>query len=180
MIRKILRSGDPILRRVSKPVQKIDKKITSLIADLKDTLTAQKDPEGVGLAAPQIGKNLRIFVMLDNKKIRAIINPEILKTEKVATVKSGQPKSGVKKGDIMEGCLSLPNYYGPLKRDASVELKYLGEDGSEHIETFTDFSAQIVRHEVDHLNGVLFVDRLLEQKKSLYKLDRDEWEKVEI
>ena len=63
MIRKILRSGDPKLREISKPVTKIDLKILELIRDLKETLAIQKDPEGVGLAAPQIGKNLRIFVV---------------------------------------------------------------------------------------------------------------------
>lgn len=62
MVRKILQSSDPVLRHKSKPVGKIDKKIQDLIKDLKDTLNIQKDPEGVGLAAPQIGKNIRVFV----------------------------------------------------------------------------------------------------------------------
>ena len=173
MVRKILRTTDPNLRVASHPVAKIDKKILDLIEDLKDTLVSQKDPEGVGLAAPQIGKTVRIFVMLDSGVPRAIINPEVIKL-------GAKIKAKTKKGQIMEGCLSLPNYYGPLKRAADITIKYSTSDGKEKIETFSGFTAQIVQHEIDHLNGILFIDRLLEQKKKLYKLEKDEWEEVEI
>ena len=81
----------------------------------------------------------------------------------------------------MEGCLSLPNYYGTLKRSAVVKLKYTDENGSEKVEEFKDFYAQIVLHEIDHLNGKLFIDRLLQEKKPLFKLDKNgEWEEVEL
>jgi len=69
MLREILNAKDPRLREVSKPVKAIDKKIKALVKDLKDTLVVQKDPEGVGLAAPQIGKNVRVFVMMPEKEI---------------------------------------------------------------------------------------------------------------
>ncbi|MCK4588469.1 peptide deformylase [Candidatus Woesebacteria bacterium] len=170
MIRKIIGAKDPILRRVSKPIRKIDKKILSLIADLKETLLAQKDPEGVGLAAPQIGKNLQIFIMRPDDKLKTIINPEIISISK--------QKKGKKQ--IMEGCLSIPNYYSPLRRVEKIKIKYLTEDGKEKVETFEGFPAQIVDHEIDHLNGILFTDRVLEQKKPLYKLKADEWEKVDL
>lgn len=170
MIRKIIGAKDPILRRVSKPIRKIDKKILSLIADLKETLLTQKDPKGVGLAAPQIGKNLQVFIMRPNDKIKTIINPEIISISK--------QKKGKKQ--IMEGCLSIPNYYSPLRRVEKIKIKYLTEDGKEKVETFEGFPAQIVDHEIDHLNGILFTDRVLEQKKPLYKLKADEWEKVDL
>lgn len=179
MIRKILRSGDPKLREISKPVIKIDSKITELIRDLKETLAVQKDPEGVGLAAPQIGKNLRIFVANYKELNKVVINPEILET-KVGQIKTKQTKKVKTKQEILEGCLSLPNYYGPLKRVSSVKIKYLNEEGRQTIEEFKDFYAQIILHEIDHLNGVLFLDRLLEQKKPLYKLEKDKWEEVEL
>lgn len=175
MVQKIIQSGDERLRKVSKPVGEIDKKIKSLIQDLKDTLAVQSDPEGVGLAAPQIGVNLRVFVVGFKNLNRVVINPEILeiKNEKVSTKK--------KKNEILEGCLSLPHYYGPLTRDSYVKLKYIDENGLETEEEFKDFNAQIILHEIDHLNGFLFVDRLLEQKKKLYKLDADDtWEEVEL
>ena len=179
MIRKILRSGDPKLREISKPVGKIDAKILELIRDLKETLAIQKDPEGVGLAAPQIGKNLRIFVANYEELNRVVINPEILES-KIEKTKTKQSNKGENKQEILEGCLSLPNYYGPLKRVGFVKIKYLNEKGQETVEEFTDFNAQIIFHEVDHLNGVLFLDRLLEQKQPLYKLEKDKWEEVEL
>jgi len=174
MIRKIVGSKDPVLRKPSKPVAKIDRKIVNLIKDLTDTLAQQKDPEGVGLAAPQVGVNLRLFVMAKGKEIVPVVNPEIIEVSKKQTTKK-------KKGhSILEGCLSLPNYYTPLKRPGSVKLRYTTADGEEKIEEFTGFAAQIVQHEVDHLNGILFIDRLLEQKKPLYKMEKGEWIEVEL
>jgi len=183
MVQKIVRSGDPILRRVSRPIGSIDRKTQKLIQDLKDTLSVQKDPEGVGLAAPQIGKNLRAFAVNFKNLKRIVINPEILDIKKANINKQRLPLRGKQKSksEILEGCLSLPHYYGPLKREALVKIKYLDENGKEIIEEFKDFDAQIILHEIDHLNGYLFIDRLLEQKKKLYKLDeKDEWEEVEL
>lgn len=175
MVQKIIQSGNPILRKVSKPVGTIDKKVKVLIQDLKDTLAVQKDPEGVGLAAPQIGVNLRVFVVDFKNLKRIVINPEVLE------IKNQVKEIKKKKSEILEGCLSLPHYYGPLTRDSYVKLKYLDENGKEIEEEFNDFNAQIILHEIDHLNGFLFVDRLLEQKKKLYKLDADDsWEEVEL
>ncbi len=159
MIKKVVQAGDPKLRKVSKPVDKIDKKILLLIADLKETLLAHKNPEGVGLAAPQIGKNLRVFVMRDGKEIKTVINPEIVSISKVKATKTKKEN----KNEILEGCLSIPHYYGPLTRGKEITIKYLNEDGQRIIESFKGFPAQIVQHEIDHLEGFLFVDRLLEQ-----------------
>lgn len=177
MIQKIVQSGNPTLREVSKPVIKIDKKVKKLITDLKDTLAIQKDPEGVGLASPQIGVNLRVFVINYKNFKRTVINPEIVSISKKKYISENKKKNS----EILEGCLSLPHYYGPLKREQSVTLKYQDEEGKEITEEFKDFNAQMMLHEIDHLNGVLFVDRLLEQKKKLYHLHEDDtWEEVEI
>jgi peptide deformylase len=173
MIRKIVKADNPLLRKKSKPVKKIDKKILSLISDLKDTLLSQKDPEGVGLAAPQIGKNLKVFIMRDGKKIRTIINPKIIK-------KYERRKTKYEKQDIMEGCLSIPHYYGPLKRAQKIKIEYLDENGKKVVKTFENLLARIVQHEIDHLNGVLFTNRLLEQKKPLYELKEDKWEEIDL
>lgn len=173
MIKKILKAEDKALRKKSRKVKKIDKKIRSLIKDLKDTLVAQEDPEGIGLAAPQIGKRVRVFVTRPNKKIKTFINPEILEVSDEKSKKKNRDK-------IMEGCLSIPHFYGPVKRSAWVKIKYKDEDGNEKTEKFEGVEAQIIMHEIDHLNGVLFVDRLLEQDKPLYEYVDGEWEKVEI
>lgn len=177
MIRKIVQSKEPSLRQKSKKVGKIDKKVLGIIKDLKDTLAIQKDPEGVGLAAPQIGKNVRIFACSYKDFQRVVVNPEILSIEKSKPHSAKAPRG---KKEILEGCLSLPNYYGPLKRAEKVTLKYLNEKGEEVTEVFEGFNAQIILHEVDHLNGILFLDRLFEQKQPLYKVTGDEWEEMEI
>ena len=177
MVRPILKSTDPRLREKSKRVEKTDKKVVALITDLKDTLKVQNDPEGVGLAAPQIGKNVRIFIFTKGKEMVTIINPEIIKISESIKKK---PKKADKKTKIMEGCLSLPHFYGPLKRKDKITISYLDEGGKQKTDTFIDFDAQIVQHEIDHLNGILFVDRLLEQKKPLYEYVNGGWEKVEI
>lgn len=177
MVRKIVQSGEQTLRQASKPVTKIDKKIKNLITDLNDTLAVQKNPEGVGLAAPQIGVNLRIFVVDYKNFKRVVINPEIISISKKKYISENKKKDS----EILEGCLSLPHYYGPLKREKTVNIKYQDENGQEKTEEFKDFNAQIMLHEIDHLNGILFIDRLLEQRKKLYHLHEDDtWEEVEI
>lgn len=174
MIRKIIQPNEPSLRQKSKPVTKVDKKVKALIADLKETLKAQTDPEGVGLAAPQIGRNLRVFVMLDGKKIKTVINPEIVELKKL------KKDAKIDKDSPMEGCLSIPHFYGPLVRPEKIKIKYLDEDGKEVAEEFAGFTAQIVQHEIDHLDGVLFVDRLIEKRLPLYEFEEDEWVKTDI
>ncbi|MGA2910950.1 MAG: peptide deformylase [Candidatus Microgenomates bacterium] len=176
MIRKILQSNDPLLRKKSKPVAKVDKKVASIVKDLKDTLSTQKEPEGVGLAAPQLGKLLRIFVANYKGFERVVINPEIINIEKPLPETSGKPA----KKEILEGCLSLPYYYGPLKRASKITVKYLNEKGEEVVETFEGFNAQIIMHEIDHLEGILFIDHLIKEKKPLYKVEGNEWEEVEL
>jgi peptide deformylase len=179
MVRKIVGTKDPVLRLVSKPVTKFDKKIAFLGKDLIDTLKVQKDPEGVGLAACQIGKSIRMFAMVDGKDIRVIVNPNIIKISQNKISKK-KNKQNILNHTLMEGCLSVPYYYGPIERPQKLTLKYQDQDGKVKTEEFEGLPAQIVQHEVDHLNGVLFVDKLIEQNKSLYKIKGDEWEKVEL
>lgn len=131
MVRKILQSGDRVLRAKAKPVSKVDKKTAELIRDLKDTLAVQKDPEGVGLAAPQIGKSLQVFAASYKDFKRIVINPKIVKIIQKRKGKK-EPKSSK---EILEGCLSLPYYYGPLKRAYSITLDYLNEKGEKVTET---------------------------------------------
>jgi len=180
MIRKILPTTDHRLRIKSKEVIKIDKKVLKLVQDMWDTLAIQKDPEGIGLAAPQVGKNLRVFVASYKNFKRIVINPLIISKSPVT-----KHQSPVTKHEIMEGCLSLPNYYGPLKRSQKVKVRYqtLSTDHQSlinKIEDFVDFNAQIILHEIDHLEGILFIDHLLKEKKSLYKVKGDSWEEVEL
>ncbi len=174
MIRKIVDIKEHSLHQKSKPVEKIDKKILSIIEDMRDTLAAQKDPEGVGLAAPQIGRNVQIFLMQYDNVDKIIINPKIIKKSK--ELLEGKNKDG----KLLEGCLSLPHYYGPIKRSKRVTISYMDPAGKTVTETFEGFLAHIVQHEIDHLNGVVFLDHILEQKAPLYLFDGDDWEEVEL
>lgn len=172
---KVVGVKNPILRQKAKKVLKIDKKIKELIANMQATLAAQKDPEGVGLAAPQVGKSLQIFVTSYKGFKRIVINPEIIGIQK-----SGKIEKKKTRKNILEGCLSLPHYYGPIMRDRKVKVRYLDESGKEKTEEFEGFEAQIIEHEIDHLNGVLFIDHILKQKAPLYKFAGGEWEEVEL
>jgi peptide deformylase len=173
MVKKILPAKDPILRKKSKRVKKIDKKVLRLVKDLKETLVAQKDPEGVGLAAPQIGKNLRVFVIKPKDKVKVFINPKLVSVLKKKSTEKKKPKT-------MEGCLSVPNYYGPLRRAQKIKVEYQNTKGETRVENFEGLSAQIILHEIDHLNGKLFIDHLLKQKQKLYEYVDGDWEEVDL
>lgn len=184
MTKEILRTTNPRLREKSKPVQKVDKKLLTLLKNLEDTLKAQKDPEGVGLAAPQLGVLLQVFlIQVPGEKPMFFINPQILSRSK----KTNDPVD--EKGEpILEGCLSLPHYYGPVQRANSITVKYqtpvILETGDWKLETFnksfTGFLSQAIQHEVDHLKGIIFVDHLLSQKRKLYQQKGKDWHEVEL
>ncbi len=175
MILKIVSSNHPALRQKAKEIKKIDKKIKSLARDLIDTLTAQKDPEGVGLAACQVGKPIAMFAFLDkDNKIKVVLNPTVI------SYTLGDYKKQKNKEKILEGCLSLPNFYGNVKRPSKIVLEYQDLEGKKKRETFTGFQAHIIAHEIDHLNGILFTDHILKEKKPLFEYKNGEWEEVEI
>ena len=175
---------NPVLRQTSKEITKLDKKVLLIIKDMQKTLLAAKNPEGVGLAAPQIGLPLRIFLVRPDihKPPLIFINPQILEySQRLQTPTS-------KKG-IYEGCLSIPNHYSPLSRSMSVTVKYQTPQKNpvtnnyELItknESFAGFAAHVIQHEMDHLNGILFIDRVLEQNSKLYHVDKDTWEEVNL
>lgn len=147
-IKKVLRYGDPILRTPSKEVHKVSKKVQELVNDLIDTMYAQN---GVGLAAPQIGVNQRIFVVdvsTGDEPLNPIvfINPKIIK-------KSGACRSH-------EGCLSFPEAFTDVKRYANVMIKAMDRKGKSFVLEAKDGTllARCIQHEFDHLDGVLFID----------------------
>lgn len=163
----IVKVPEKVLHSVAKPVEVIDKKILDLIEDMKATLLAQDDPKGVGLAAPQVGKSLRIFVTKpdDESDFMVFINPTILRAYNTRA-----PKKKNKKPEAFEGCLSIPKLWGVVTRFDTVEVEYMDEHGEKQGLGFTGFLATIIQHEVDHLNGILFTQRVLEQKEKLYKV----------
>lgn len=153
-IKPILENPDPILRRKTKRVPSIDKSVLKLIGDMIDTLD---DAEGVGLAAPQIGVSLSIVVIhIPDDVPFALVNPEVIK------------RTGER--EVVEGCLSIPGYQGKIKRSVSVTVKGLDAQGKSMRIKADGLLAQALEHEIDHLEGVLYIDRL-ESRDKLYKLD---------
>ncbi len=183
---KIVQVPHKVLATPTQPVKKVDAKIRKLVFDMEETLIAQIDPQGVGLAAPRVGINLSLFIMRPTLKSDTIvcINPKILKTvgSSQSTVDSkNKLQTNNEDGDTtkLEGCLSIPRIWGPVKRPEKVLLEYQDLTGEKHTKWFSGFKAIIIQHEVDHLQGILFTQRVLEQKNPLYQEKEGELEKME-
>ena len=142
-IRQLRYDGDPLLRKKSRVVEEINDKIKILIKDMLETMYKE---EGVGLAAPQIGILKRIFVVDIGDGPIEFINPEIVKEE-------GEQID-------FEGCLSIPEKSGKVKRPQRVTVKYLDKDGNNQALEGSGLLARAICHELDHLNGVLFTDKI--------------------
>jgi len=181
---KIVSAPNPALSQLAKSISKVDAKILKLIGEMNQTLSSARDPIGVGLAAPQVGKSLQIFIAKPTIKspIRAFINPEITQKTEIThlTIPRGRvmrlnvSSSEKSQGTKLEGCLSLPNIWGQVKRNPEITLSYVNEKGKNHKQKFNGFMATIIQHEIDHLQGILFPKRVLEQKGKLYKSHKDE------
>jgi len=161
MIQKIITIPNPLLRQKSKPVGKIDKKIEKVIADLLETVKNASEPEGLGLSAIQIGQLLRIFVAKTGKNFRVFINPKITFSSK-ETLK----KVLKKEQQFFEGCLSIPGIYGFVDRPYQIKMEWQDEKGRKHSRTFTNRNSVCLQHELDHSEGILFIDHILKQKGS--------------
>jgi peptide deformylase len=149
---------DPVLRQKAKRVTKIDDSIQKLIDDMIDTLRA--DPNRAGLAAPQVGVLLRVAVIeLPEQELITLINPEIIKKEGERIVE--------------EGCLSIPGYFGEIKRAATVKVKAKNRDGKEFRLKAEGLLAQALEQEIEHLNGILYIDHL-ESSKKLFETIKEE------
>jgi peptide deformylase len=175
----IIKAPNPVLSQKAKAVGVVTPAIHELIADMKKTLLAARDPEGVGLAAPQIGKSIQVFIAKPTSKspTTVYINPQIriIDEKKSASVSPKKTTARRGKNDTshLEGCLSLQNIWGTVIRAPKIEITYMDETGAIHTETVTGFLATIMQHEFDHLNGILFPKRVLEQKGTLYKSTKD-------
>jgi peptide deformylase len=192
---KIVTAPNPVLSAIAKPVSKVDSSVIKLVEEMKKVLVSTTDPKGVGLAAPQVGKPLQIFIAkpTDKSKILVFINPKITERSLEQSLVKRPKKNHVdglkdeneSDSKKLEGCLSLPTIWGPVLRASSLTLTFLDEQGVSHKQKFTNFMATIIQHEVDHLTGILFPKRVLEQKGTLYKSHKnkkgeDEFEEIEI
>ena len=157
MLRPILLHPNPKLKKVCEPVVTIDDALINLSADMLDTMY---HAPGIGLAAPQIGILSRIIVMDCEKEEAAkrkpivMINPEIVASSDEEKI-------------YEEGCLSIPEQFAEVKRPSSVQVKWLDKDGAEQLQEFDGLWSTCVQHEIDHLNGRLFIDYLGAIKRQL-------------
>ena len=150
----IVKEGDPILRKTSRPITVIDDRIKQLAADMLETMRAAN---GCGLAAVQVGKLRRLVIVeVEQNKPFILINPEIIKRE-------GKQQEA-------EGCLSIPGKWGITDRPMTVTVRATNLDGKEFTVTGTDLAARAFCHEIDHLDGILFTDKVVRM------LDPDEVE----
>ena len=169
-VREIIKLPDKRLRLVSEPVKRIDASIRKLVEDMFET---QYGAPGIGLAAIQVGVAKRVVTVDLSKKEeahepRVFINPEITwASEEKATRE--------------EGCLSIPEYYEDVERPVQVKVKYLDLDGKPHEIETDDLLARCVQHEIDHVNGVLFIDHLskLKRDRIIKKFSKAAKKKVE-
>lgn len=176
---KIVHAPHSILTKVVKQVKKVNKKIQELVYDMEEALIEQIDPQGVGLAAPQVNVDLAIFIIKPTLKseTKVFINPKILEIKNVPT---NDHRPATKDENIkLEGCLSIPHIWGPVTRNTKILLEYQDLTGEKHSEWFSGFTSVIIQHEMDHLQGVLFTQRVLEQKGRLYQEKDGKLEKIE-
>ncbi|GIZ15127.1 peptide deformylase [Capnocytophaga catalasegens] len=170
MVLPIVAYGDPVLRKVCEPIQKDYPKLKELIANMFDTMYSSS---GVGLAAPQIGKPIRLFV-IDTEPFSQ--DEDLLETEKefLSNFKKVFINARIieEKGDewtFNEGCLSIPGVNEDVKRKGTIVVEYQDEQFNLHQQTFSGLAARVIQHEYDHIEGILFTDKLSSFKKQLLK-----------
>lgn len=154
---QIVKAPDEKLRANTKPVKKITPELLKLAKEMIEMTATFKDPEGVGLATTQIGRDERFFVMKDGEKFITCFNPKIL-------------SFGKKTKTFFEGCLSIPNYYGHTIRPILIKVEYQNENGEIVKRRLTGIAAWIFQHEMDHLEGKLFMDHVVAQKGRVFKV----------
>ena len=148
MQRIIIKEGDPVLRKISKPVESFDARLHELLEDLADTMYKY---DGAGLSAVQVGILKRVFVIDVGNGLKEFVNPKLLKS-------SGKNK--IKE----EGCLSVPTKYGYVERPENIEVSYQDRFGNLMQEKLSGYEAKAFCHEYDHLDGILFIDRAYKLK----------------
>ncbi len=174
---EILHIPNPKLKRVSEPVTEVDGSVRRILDDMMDTMY---DANGIGLAAPQIGIAKRLVVIdvshdiedddgnvMRGRNPQYFINPEIIESSSDA-----EPYD--------EGCLSVPGEYAEVCRPSEVTVKYIDRSGREQVEHMTGLLARCIQHEIDHLNGVVFIDRISKMKRDIIvrRAKRKEYERT--
>ena len=158
-LRRIVQLGEPILRQKAKKVHRVDDSVRRLIDDMIETMI---DAPGSGLAAPQVNVPLRVVVTHVDEVLRVVINPEIAQA-------SDEMEEGY------EGCLSMPGWTGPVERHAHITVRGLSKTGKPIKIKSEGWEARAFQHEIDHLNGIMFIDHI-KDKSALHRVETEEEE----
>ncbi len=155
-IKPLIILPDPILRQASKPIETVDGEVRKLAADMLETMY---DAPGIGLAAIQIGVPRRMLVLDvskdgEDKAPLVFINPEVVRSSDERSV-------------YEEGCLSIPDYYAEVERPAKIKVRHLDAEGREQVTEADGLLATCLQHEIDHLNGILFIDHISKLKREM-------------
>ena len=164
MILPIFAYGQPVLKKIAEDIAPDYPNLEDLISNMWDTMY---DAHGVGIAAPQIGLSIRLFV-IDTEQIEKEENPNHIGFKKVFINAHKVDEVG-EKWSYEEGCLSIPNIRGEVMRQPHLKIRYWDENFVEHIEEFDGINARVIQHEYDHIDGVLFTDRLSPVKRTLIR-----------
>jgi peptide deformylase len=156
-VRPILTSEKPVLHQKARPVQRVDGSVRKLLDDMVETMRAAP---GVGLAGPQIGVLLRVVVIEYDEKLYKLVNPEITWT-------------AADRVTADEGCLSIPGYQGAVERHQRVKVRAKDHKGKNQFISAEDWLARILQHEIDHLDGILYTDRMAPGER-LYRVEETE------
>ncbi|ACF13968.1 peptide deformylase [Chloroherpeton thalassium ATCC 35110] len=155
--------GEPVLNKVAKPLKGVDAEMKQFIEDMFETMY---NADGIGLAAPQVGKSLRLLVVdvsvmedYQDEKPLVVINPQILETKGLSTME--------------EGCLSVPGVHEEVTRPKQITLKYRDADFVERVEIYDGMMARVLQHEIEHLQGNLFIDNLDAKTRRLHREELD-------
>ncbi len=148
-LRNIVKYGDPVLRKKSRVVDKFDSKLATLIDDMIQTM---RNADGVGLAAVQVGVLKRVVVIDVGEGVMELVNPEIIEVSEEVQV-------------TPEGCLSLPGQSGTTSRPMTVKVKAQDRNGKWYIHKGSELKAKAFCHEIDHLDGILYIDKLVESSE---------------
>lgn len=181
---KIITVPNPILRKISQPVDISSKKSRRIIKEMETFLSAEKNPKGVGLSAIQIGKPLNVFCLYlpksgnpqekESYRLTSFINPQIIKVSKNKTLGPDKNKP------LLEGCLSIPDIWGPVWRHHWITIKWQDKTGTLNQTTFSAFEARIIQHEYDHLRGILFTDYSLRDRLPLYEAEGEKLRQLSL
>jgi len=170
MILPIIAYGDPVLRKVSIDIDKEYPNLTELIENMKETMV---NARGIGLAAPQIGKAIRLFIVdtspFENDEDLDEKEREFLATFKKVFINAKITKEEGEDWAFNEGCLSIPDITEDVFREEKITIEYVDENFEKHTEVLDGLAARVVQHEYDHIEGILFTDKISSLKKRLIK-----------